>query len=275
MRTKICAEIGINHNGSLEIAKQLIDVAKDTGCDYVKFQKRTPDKTVPESEKNKMRDTPWGTITYLQYKHKLEFDEKEYDEIDRYCKEKNISWFASPWDIDSYRFLKKYDLPYIKIASAMITDYDLLNEIAKNNDSVIISTGMSTKEELDNALMIIGKQTEYILACTSSYPTKNEEMNLRFLDTLKEQYPGYKIGFSNHHPGIFFMCCSVALGAEMIEFHVTLDRSMYGSDQPASIEPPGIRKIVNYVKGLEVAMGTGEWIVYDSEKEIKKKLRKV
>jgi len=272
--TKITAEIGINHNGDIDIAKQLIDVAKDAGCDFVKFQKRTIEHVYTKEELDKPRESPWGT-TNREQKEGLEFNEEQYDEIDSYCKEKEIGWYASPWDYNSVYFLSKYrDIPFIKVASASLTDIKLIEVVKQLDKPIILSTGMSTKAELDNAVSILGDQVEYILACTSTYPTKNEEMNLNFIKTLKEQYPQYKIGFSNHNAGIFFMCCSVAMGAEMIEFHITLDRAMYGSDQAASIEPTGVRKTVDYVRGLEVAMGTGEWTVYPSEEEIKKKLRK-
>lgn len=272
-RVLLVAEIGINHNGDLSLAKKLIDVASFSGCDFVKFQKRTVDLVYSKEELDKYRESPWGT-TNREQKYGLEFGEGAYDEIDRYCRGKGVGWFASPWDLKSIDFLERYEPPFYKVASASLTDIDLLKKIRSTGRKIILSTGMSTKEELDKALMLLGANVEYILACTSTYPTKNEEMNIRFINTLQAQYPEYKIGFSNHSPGIFFAATSAALGAEMIEFHITLDRSMYGSDQAASIEPAGVTKLSKYVRALEVAMGTGEWIVYESEELIKEKLRK-
>lgn len=276
MKTKIVSEIGINHNGDINIAKQMIDIAATAGIPYVKFQKRNPDLCVPEAQKTKMRDTPWGYITYLEYKKKIEFEEKEYDEIDNHCYNR-IEWFSSPWDVDSAYFLcENYpDIPYIKLASACITDTDLLEVVKQHGIPVIMSTGMSNKKEVDNCINFLGDQVEYILACNSSYPTKDADMNLKFIQTLKFEYPMYRIGFSNHSPGIQHILSSVVLGAEMVEFHQTLDRSMYGTDQGASIETPGVFKIVKMIKAIEVGMGNGEWIVTKEEEEMKKKLRRV
>jgi len=269
----LVAEIGINHNGDVNLAKKLIDVAAFSGCDFVKFQKRTVDLVYSKEELDKYRESPWGT-TNREQKYGLELGEGAYDEIDRYCRGKGIGWFASPWDVASVEFLRRYDLPYYKVASASLTDVELLKRIRGTGAKVILSTGMSTKEELDSALTIFGANVEYILACTSTYPTKDEEMNLNFISTLKSQYPEYKIGFSNHSPGIFFSAAAAVLGAEMIEFHITLDRAMYGSDQAASIEASGVMKLAKYVRALELGMGTGEWTVFDSEEAIKQKLRK-
>ena len=269
----ITAEVGINHNGDIDLAKKLIDVACLAGCDAVKFQKRTVDVVYTPEQLDISRESPWGT-TNREQKNGLEFNYSDYKEINNYCKSKNIQWFASPWDVESVRFLNYFKSNYIKIASASLTDFELLEAVLKTGKDIIISTGMSTKTELDNALRIVGKNVKYILACTSTYPTKPEEMNLNFIKTLKEQYPQYKIGFSNHSPGLTFMIGATALGAEMIEFHITLDRAMYGSDQAASIEPGGIMHLMKYVKDLEIAEGTGEWTVFPGEIEIKKKLRK-
>lgn len=269
----IIGDCGINHNGDLSNALKLIDIMEQSGVDLVKFQKRNVDKLYTTDELNKFKQSPWGT-TYGEYKHKLEFGKYEYDEITQHCKINNIQWFASPWDVDSVKFLTKYNMPYFKIASATMTDFDILEEVKNTNVPVIISTGMCTKEEVDKVVNYLGKQIEYILACTSTYPTPPEEMNLNFIYTLKREYPNYKIGFSNHSPGIIFMASAVALGAEMIEFHITLDRSMFGTDQSASIEPEGTRKLVKHVRNLENAMGDGNWTIFPGEIPIKEKLRK-
>lgn len=269
----LVAEIGINHNGDIDLAKKLIDVASFAGCDFVKFQKRTIDLVYTQEELDKYRESPWGT-TNREQKHGLELGEGAYSEIDRYCRGKGIGWFASPWDTESVNFLKRYELPFIKLASCSLTDYNLIDSVKGYPAPVVLSTGMSTKEELDQALSRIGNKTRYILACTSTYPTKDEEMNLNFIKTLEEQYVAYHIGFSNHSPGIFFSAAAAVLGAKMIEFHITLDRAMYGSDQAASIEPAGVMRLVKYVRALEKAMGTGEWTVFDSEVCIKDKLRR-
>ena len=273
-KIKLVAELGINHNGDLKIAKQLIDIAKTAGCDYVKFQKRTIDLVYTEEELNKYRESPWGT-TNRQQKEGLEFSKEDYDWIDMYCKQVGIEWFASPWDIESVKFLAQYGLPFIKIASACVVDSSILAAIVgDSNSSVIISTGMSTGDEVIRCTNNFGKRVEYILACTSTYPTANYEMNLSFITTLKQLYPGTKVGFSNHSPGIMYMVVAAALGAKMLEFHITLDRSMPGSDQAASIEPEGVFKLVKHVRNLEKAMGDGNWKVYPSEEKIKEKLRK-
>jgi len=270
----IVAECGINHNGDLLTAFKLIEVAKQAGIDFVKFQKRTVGVVFTEEELNKSKDSPWGT-TYREYKEKLEFGKKQYDDINCYCNTNDISWFASPWDPKSVKFLTHYNMPYIKVASASVTDFEMLEEIKNTNIPVIVSTGMCIKEEVDKVIDYLGNQIEYILACTSTYPTPPEEINLDFITTLKREYPQYRIGFSNHSPGIMFMISAVALGAEMIEFHITLDRSMYGSDQASSIEPPGIIKVVKSVRNMEIGMGSGEWTVFPNEVPIKKKLRRI
>ena len=271
----ITAEIGINANGDMNLVKKLIDVASLAGCDAVKFQKRTVEMVYTPEQLDVPRKSPWGT-TNREQKNGLEFDKKEYKEIDQYCERwTSMKWFASPWDIRSVHFLEYFDSQYIKIASASLTDNKLLERIRNTGKNVIISTGMSTRKELDNALKIVGENVKYILACTSTYPTVPEEMNLNFIKTLKDQYPQYKIGFSNHSPGIMFMVAAAALGAEMIEFHITLDRAMYGSDQAASIEPNGVMSLCKYIRNIEKGMGTGDWTVFDSEENVKKSLRRV
>lgn len=271
----LVGEIGINANGSVDLAKKLISVANLANLDYVKFQKRTIEKVYTKEELDKYRESPWG-FTNRDQKLGLEFEKKEYDEIDLYCKAHSMEWFASPWDENSVVFLSNYNPPFIKIPSALITNYELLSAVMYHSTApIIISTGMSTKKEVDDCLDYLGDRVEYILACTSTYPTKDNEMNMKFISTLKNEYsPKYKIGFSNHSPGIFWAAVAPAFGAEMLEFHMTLDRSMYGSDQPASIEPGGVNRLATYARNWEDGMGTGEWTVFPSEEEIKKKLRK-
>ena len=273
----VIAEIGINHNGSLDITKQLIDIAKVAGCDVVKFQKRNPDICVPEHQKSVMRDTPWGRMTYLEYKYKVEFEKKEYDEIDLYCKEKNIQWTASPWDLDSLSFLNAYDVPFIKIPSALLTNLDLIRESAKTGKKVIISTGMSTLEEVDAAVAALKEGNDKIdyavLHCNSSYPAPNKDLNLRCIQTLKDRY-NCEVGYSGHEFGLTTTIASICLGATIIERHITLDRTMWGTDQMCSVEPQGLIKLVRGIKELNSAIGDGIKIITDTEKPIKDKLRK-
>lgn len=273
----VIAEIGINHNGSMEIAKQLIDIAKVAGCDVVKFQKRNPDVCVPEHQKSIIRDTPWGQMTYLDYKYKVEFNKSQYDEIDQYCKSKNIQWSASPWDIDSLHFLIQYDIPFIKIPSALLTDLELIKESAKNTKELIISTGMSTLEEVDQAVNTIKKANsncQYsILHCNSSYPAPIEDLNLKCIQTLEQKYQ-CPVGYSGHEFGLTTTIASICMGATIIERHITLDRTMWGTDQMCSVEPQGLIKLVRGIKELNLAMGNGEKKVTEKEKEIRKKLRK-
>ena len=272
--TEIIMEIGINANGDIGLAKKLIDVAHSAGCDFVKFQKRTVDVVYSQEERYKPRESPWGT-TNGEQKHGLEFSMDEYKEIDRYCKGK-IKWFASPWDLFSIGFIHNFKPPYMKIASASLTDHEMLETVKGYGYKVILSTGMSTLEELDAAIAVLGQDSIYcIMHCTSTYPTKTTEMNLMCIPMFKQRYPWTKIGFSNHHPGIIHSAVAVALGAEMVEFHATLDRSMYGSDQAASIEPEGVFKLVKYIKGVEQSLGTGVKRVYDSELPILANLRKI
>jgi len=269
----IVGECGINHNGNLTTAFKLIEDAKQAGCDFVKFQKRTVNLVYTKEELDKPRRSPWGT-TNREQKNGLEFNEQDYDDINEYCRVNSIPWFGSPWDVKSVELLALYKQPYIKVASALMTDFEVLKGIKETKIPVIVSTGMTTKIELDNVLSYLDSQVEYILACTSTYPTPPEEINLNFIKTLKDEYPRYKIGFSNHFQGITYVICAAALGAEMIEFHITLDRSMYGSDQASSIEPTGVIKIVKAIRAIETGMGDGKWHVFPGEKPIKKKLRK-
>jgi len=257
----------------LAIAKKLIDVAVAAKCDYVKFQKRTIDLVYSQQELAKPRKSPWGTTTREQ-KEGLEFYYHDYEQIDRYCKQKNIQWFCSFWDYRSLDLMYQFYMPFIKVPSAKILQWDLLDEIKEKGAPVIISTGMSTPDEIDKAINYLGKDRIYcIMACTATYPSQPEEQNLRYILTLKELYPWAKIGFSNHYPGLQAMVSAATLGAEMLEFHLTLDRSMRGSDQSASIEPQGAHELRKRVDLIEKMMGDGVKRVYDSEKPILEKLR--
>jgi len=273
-KTYIIAEIGINHNGDLNIAKRLIDIAALSGCDAVKFQKRKPAVCVPEHQKNVMRDTPWGTMTYLDYKYRVEFEKAEYDEIDRYCAEKGIKWSASPWDMNSLEFLKQYDLPFIKLPSAMLTNNELVEACAQCGKKLILSTGMSTEEEIDTAIALIRKHTENfaILHCNSTYPAPIAELNLSTIATLKNKYK-CEVGYSGHEFRIGTTVAAVYLGATILERHITLDRTMWGTDHLSSVEPQGLIKLVKGVRELEEAYGDGIIQVTESEKPIRTKLR--
>ena len=273
----LIAEIGINHNGDLSIAKKLIDIAKVAGCDVVKFQKRNPDVCVPEHQKTVMRDTPWGRMSYLDYKYKVEFNQIEYDEIDVYCKNNDIKWTASPWDLDSLDFLNQYDIPFIKIPSALLTDLELIKESTKTGKKIIISTGMSTIDEIDNAVNAINEINEKasyaILHCNSTYPAPNNELNLKCIQTLKNKY-NCEVGYSGHEFGLTTTIASVCLGATIIERHITLDRTMWGTDQMCSVEPQGLIKLVRGIRELNDAIGDGIKVVTETEKPIRDKLRK-
>jgi N-acetylneuraminate synthase len=269
----VIAEIGINHNGDIELAKKLIDVAVEAGCDAVKFQKRNPDKCVPEHQKKIMKETPWGMMTYLDYKKKIEFEKKEYDVIDAYCKSKKILWFVSVWDEDSVDFMQQnYDTPCFKIPSALITDKKLLARVKKTGKPVILSTGMSTLEEVKDAIKILGEENTVIMQCNSTYPSKLEELNLRVIETLRNEF-FCPIGYSGHETGIFPTEAAAVLGAKAIERHITLDRSMWGTDQSASLEPQGLTKMVRDIRVVNSILGDGVKKVYESELPIRKKLR--
>tara|TARA_Y100000593_G_C4292926_1_gene329123 strand:+ start:432 stop:1283 length:852 start_codon:yes stop_codon:yes gene_type:complete len=272
----IIDEIGINHNGSMAIAKKLVDIASTAGCDAVKFQKRNPDVCVPEHQKHLRRQTPWGEMSYLEYKKRVEFGKEEYDEINEYCKSRNILWSASPWDMDSLEFLMDYDIPFIKIPSAMLTNTELLIAAAKTGKKIILSTGMSTIEEIDVAVEILEGFCPAgdfaLLHCNSSYPAPLKDLNLKCIQTLKGRY-GCEIGYSGHEFRLHTTVASVYLGAMIVERHITLDRSMWGTDQLSSVEPQGLIKLVKGVRELEEAIGDGIKTVTDAEKKIRKKLR--
>jgi N-acetylneuraminate synthase len=269
----IVAEIGINHNGSVEIAKKLIDAASLAGCDAVKFQKRTLDVVYTPEELAKPRENPFGA-TNGDLKRGLEFGEKEYKEIDAYCRDKNILWFASCWDEGSVDFMERFDPPCYKIASASLTDDNLLRHHRRYGRPIIVSTGMSTQEEIDHAVEVLGRDNLILLHCTSTYPSQVEELNLSAIRAMRESY-GVPVGYSGHEVGLAPSIGAAALGACMIERHITLDRAMWGSDQAASVEWQGFWRLVKDIKALEKAMGDGVKRVYESEVPIITKLRRV
>lgn len=268
------SEVGINHNGDIDLAKKLIDVSASAGVDYIKFQKRTIERVYSLEELDSPRESPWGT-TFREQKEGLEFDFDEYTQISAHCYHRGIQWFVSVWDTESAEFIDAFDVPFIKVPSPLITNKNLLEFLREMDTPIIISTGMSTMEIIDRAVKILGKDRIHcIMHCTSTYPSKPEEQNLKFILTLKDKYPWAKIGFSNHSPGLPYILAAGAMGADMIEFHVTLDRSSYGSDQAASIEPEGVFRLAKWMRSLERAMGDGEKKIYDSEIPIIKKLRR-
>jgi len=271
----IAAEIGINHNGSLEIAKKLIEGAKAAGCDAVKFQKRTPEICVPKDQWNIERETPWGRMTYIDYRHKVEFTKDDYSKIDRFCKEKDIVWFASCWDEEAVDFIQQFYVPIFKTASASLTDKNLLLKHKNINKPTIISTGMSTMEEIEEAEKLFEKRNLLIAHATSSYPCPNEELNLKMITTLREKYPEIPIGYSGHETELAPTWAAVSLGASFVERHITLDRAMWGSDQAASVEPNGINRLVRNIRDIEIALGDGIKRVYPSEMSARTKLRRV
>ena len=270
----VIAEIGINHNGSLEIAKKLIDGAVEAGCDAVKFQKRTVDIVYTKEDLDRPRESPFGT-TNREQKNGLEFSKRDYDEIDRYCRQKGVEWLASAWDIESQIFLRQYDLKYNKVASAMLTDRDLLQAIASEGRYTFISTGMSDMEQIKKAVRVFeNANCPYeLMHCNSTYPMKPEDANLRTMFTLRDVFD-CNVGYSGHETGLAVSCAAVAMGATSVERHITLDRSMYGSDQAASVEIGGLKRLVKYIRTIESAMGDGEKVVTEKEKQNAKKLRK-
>ena len=269
----IVAEIGINHNGSLETAKKLIDVAVEAKCDAVKFQKRTIDVVYTKEELARPRESVFGD-TNGDLKRGLEFGEKEYAEIDQYCKEKGILWFASPWDEGSVDFLAKFDIPCYKIASASLTDDALLKHIRSQGKPVILSTGMSTIEQIRHAVEVLGEDDLIIVHCTSTYPGADEELNLKVIPWLKDQF-SCPIGYSGHEVGVYSSLVAAVIGAAVVERHITIDRAMWGSDQAASLEPQGIERLVRDIRALPIWLGDGKKKVYDSELPILEKLRRV
>lgn len=271
-RCYIVAEIGINHNGSLDLAKKLIDVAIESGCDAVKFQKRTVEVVYSTEELALLRESPFGS-TNGDLKRALEFGEKEYTEIDRYCRKLGIDWMASCWDENSVDFMEQFNPPCYKIASALLTDDQLLQHHRNYERPIILSTGMSTEEQIQHAVGVLGSDQLILLHCTSTYPAAAEELNLRVIETLKRTFP-VPVGYSGHESSFLPTLAAVMMGANVIERHITLDRAMWGSDQAASLEPAAFERLVKYVRELDVILGDGIKKVYDSELPIIKKLRR-
>lgn len=271
----IIAEIGLNHNGDINIAKELILKAKEAGCDAVKFQKRTPEVCTPRDQWDIERDTPWGRMKYIDYRYKVEFGDTEYKIIDDYCRELGVVWFASCWDEESVDFLEKFNPMLYKAASASLTDISLLKKKMNTGKPLIISTGMSTIEELKTAVEAIGTNNLAIAHATSTYPCKPEELNLRMIQTLQNMYPSCPIGYSGHETGLSTTMATIPLGASFVERHFTLDRSMWGSDQAASVEPGGMARLVRDIRDIETALGDGVKVVYESEMGPRAKLRRV
>ncbi len=271
----IVAEIGINHNGELDIARQLIDAAIHAGVDAVKFQKRTPELCVPPDQQERMRDTPWGYITYLEYRHRVEFGQEDYQAIDAYCRTKGLDWFVSVWDEPSVDFMEAFDPICYKIPSAGLTDHGLLRKVRSTGRPIILSTGMSTMEQIAEAVAVLGREELLITHATSTYPCEPEELNLQMIQTLRDAYPDCPIGYSGHEVGLVPSAVAASLGACLIERHITLDRAMWGSDQAASVEPGGFERLVKYIRVTEKSLGDGVKQVYESERPSLEKLRRV
>ncbi|NBE51708.1 N-acetylneuraminate synthase family protein [Streptomyces boluensis] len=271
----ITGEIGINHNGDLENAFALIDAAAEAGCDAVKFQKRTPEICTPRDQWDIERDTPWGRMAYIDYRHRVEFGEAEYQAIADHCKKRGIDWFASPWDTEAVAFLEKFDIPAHKVASASLTDDELLRALRATGRTIILSTGMSTPKQIRHAVEVLGSDNILLCHATSTYPAKAEELNLRVINTLQAEFPNVPIGYSGHETGLQTTLAAVALGATFVERHITLDRAMWGSDQAASVEPQGLTRLVRDIRTIEASLGDGVKKVYESELGPMKKLRRV
>ena len=272
--TYVIAEIGINHNGDLDVARQLIDVAADAGCDAVKFQKRTPEICVPIEQQSTMRETPWGTMSYLDYKHRVEFEDAEYEAIAEHAASVGLHWFASPWDVPSVDFLERHNAPIHKIASASITDTEVLEALRATGKPLILSTGMSTMEEVETAVELLGQENLILLHTTSTYPCPADEVNLKTLSTFIDLFE-VPVGYSGHERGLQVSLAAVAMGACVIERHITLDRTMWGSDHAASLEPQGLKQLVRDIRVVEEAMGDGVKRVFPGEEEPRRRLRRV
>ncbi len=269
----IIGEIGLNHNGDVEIAKKLIDTAKLAGCDAVKFQKRTPELCVPPEQREIKRETPWGVMTYLEYRYRVEFGQEQYAQIDSYCRERGIAWFASCWDEPSVDFIEQFKPVCYKVASASLTDEKLIKHTAATGRPIMISTGMSTMDEIRKGVSWLDPNKLLICHATSAYPCKPEELNLRMISTLRKDFDG-PVGYSGHEVGLQTTYAAVVLGACFVERHITLDRAMWGSDQAASVEPGGLMRLVRDIRTIELALGDGVKKVYDSEKPMIAKLRR-
>ena len=271
----VIAEIGLNHNGDVELAKKLIDVAADAGAQAVKFQKRTPEISTPEHMKSVMRDTPWGTMTYLDYRYRVEFDREQYIEIGDYATLRGLAWFASPWDEPSVDFLEDINVVAYKVASASVTDLGLLRAMAATGKTVILSTGMSTLAQIDRAVETLGTANLVLLHATSTYPLPAHEANLRMIATLQGRFPGVPVGYSGHETGLQISLAAVALGAVAVERHITLDRAVWGTAHAASLEPQGLEHLVRDIRVIEEAMGDGVKRIFPGEQAPLAKLRRV
>lgn len=271
----IVAELGTNHNGDIEIAKQLIDAASRAGVDAVKFQKRTPELSIPEGQKGQMRETPWGYITYLEYRQRTEFNEEQYRELAAHCKSKGISWFASVWDKPSVDFMEGFDSFVYKIPSAQLTDHGLISYARSTGKPLILATGMSTMDQIKKGVAIAGRDNLILIHCTSTYPCDPHELNLRMIETLRKEFPEVPVGYAGHEVGTISSTVAVVLGSCLVERHLTLDRSMWGSDQSASLEPGGMEKLIHNIRTAESSLGDGVKKVYDSELSSIKKLRMI
>ncbi|GAA3634430.1 N-acetylneuraminate synthase family protein [Microbacterium awajiense] len=271
----VIAEIGLNHNGDVEIAKQLIDVAAEAGADAVKFQKRTPDIATPAHMRDTLRETPWGTMTYLEYRHRVEFSREQYIEVADHAVLRGLDWFASPWDVPSVHFLEDLGVVAHKVASASLTDLAVLQALRATGKPVILSTGMSTLEQIDLAIDVLGVDRLVLMHATSTYPMEPDEANLRVIPTLRERYPGVPVGYSGHERGLQISIAAVALGAAAVERHITLDRTMWGSDHAASLEPTGLQHLVRDIRVVEAALGDGVKRVFPGELAPMAKLRRV
>ncbi|MGO1769601.1 MAG: N-acetylneuraminate synthase family protein [Microbacterium sp.] len=271
----VVAEIGLNHNGDVDIARRLIDVAADAGADAVKFQKRTPEIATPEHMREVPRETPWGTMTYLEYRHRVEFGRDEYIEIGDHATLRGLDWFASPWDVPSVAFLEDLNVSAHKVASASLTDGELLAALRETGKPVILSTGMSTMPQIDRAIEVLGTERLVLMHATSTYPMEPDEANLRMIRVLSDRFPGVPVGYSGHERGLQISLAAVAMGAVAVERHITLDRTMWGSDHAASLEPTGLEHLVRDIRIIETALGDGVKRVFPGEEAPMAKLRRV
>lgn len=273
--TYVIAEIGLNHNGDVEIAKQLIDVAAEAGADAVKFQKRTPEIATPAHMRDTLRETPWGTMTYLEYRYRVEFSREQYIEVADHALLRGLDWFASPWDVPSVHFLEDLGVVAHKVASATLTDLAVLQALRDTGKPVILSTGMSTLDQIDLAIDVLGVDRLVLMHATSTYPMEPDEANLRVIPTLRDRYPGVPVGYSGRERGLQISIAAVALGAAAVERHITLDRTMWGSDHAASLEPTGLQHLVRDIRIVEEALGDGVKRVFPGELAPMAKLRRV
>jgi len=269
----IIGEIGINHNGDINLAKKLIDVAEAAGCNAVKFQKRTPELCVPKAQRSVMRETPWGYISYMEYREKVEFGREQYEVIDSFCREHGILWFASAWDEPSVDFMEKFHVPWFKLASATLTDDNLLKHTRSTGKPILLSTGMSSLEEIDHAVEVLGTKDLILLHAVSTYPAYYEELNLKAIPALRERYK-VPVGYSGHETGIASSVAAVALGACCVERHITTDRALWGSDHAASLESSGLTRMCRDIRLIETSFGDGQKKVIEREKPIIARLRK-